>query len=149
MAGFFSWVQGNWSSFVGAVGIIGSLLFTAAYFREDCRNRLVTNLMAIEDRHRQFWSLAQQRKDLKRIFSHETGALEKPLTNEEDIFMRRVILHFETGWRLEKVLNRGEMSLLFRDVRDFFALPLPRAAWEKYKKFNNREFVRFMERALK
>jgi len=58
-------------------------------------------------------------------------------------------LHFETGWRLEKALNRGEMSLLFRDVRDFFSLPLPRAAWEKYKKFNNREFVRFVERALK
>jgi hypothetical protein len=149
MAVFFSWIQGHWSSLVGAVGIIGSLLFTAAHFREDCKNRLVTNLLAIEGRHREFWSVAQQRKDLKRIFSHESDALEQPLTSEEDIFMRRVILHFETGWRLEKVLNRGEMSLLHRDAHDFFALPLPRATWEKYKKFNNREFVRFMERALK
>ena len=149
MAAFLSWVQGNWSSFVGAVGIIGSLLFTAAYFREDSKNRLVTNLLAIEDRHRAFWSEAQQRKDLKRIFSHEAAAVEQPLTSEEELFMRRVILYFATGWRLEKILNRGEMNLLFRDVSEFFSLPLPRAVWDKCKKFNNPQFVRFVERALK
>ena len=63
--------------------------------------------------------------------------------------MRRVILYFATGWRLEKILNRGEMNLLFRDVSEFFSLPLPRAVWDKCKKFNNPQFVRFVERALK
>ena len=149
MAGFLSWLNENWSTFIGAVGIIGSLLFTAAYFRQDGKNRLVTNLLSIEERHRTFWNEAQQRKSIKRLFSRETVVGERSLTSEEDIFMRRVILHFETGWRLEKVLNRGEMSLLSKDAGEFFSLPLPRAAWEKYKKFNNRQFVRFVERALK
>ena len=75
--------------------------------------------------------------------------MERPLTIEEDLFMRRVILHFETGWRIEKIRNRGELSLLSRDIGEFFSLPLPRAAWEKTKEFRNPKFVRFVERALK
>jgi len=148
MAVFLSWVQNNWSSFVGAVGIIGSLLFTAAYFREDSKNRQVTNLLAIEDRHRAFWCEAQQRKDLKRIFSHEAVALEQPLSKEEDLFMRRMVLFFANGWRLEKALKRGELKLLARDAGEFFSLPLPHAVWEKTKQFRNPKFVRFVERAL-
>ena len=148
MAVFLSWVQNNWSSFVGAVGIIGSLLFTAAYFREDSKNRQVTNLLAIEDRHRAFWSEAQQRKDLKRIFSHEAVALEQPLSKEEDLFMRRMVLFFANGWQLEKALKRGELKLLARDAGEFFSLPLPHAVWEKTKQFRNPKFVRFVERAL-
>jgi hypothetical protein len=34
------------------------------------------------------------------------------------------------------------------DIRDFFALPLPRAVWEKTKVCRNQRFVRFVERAL-
>ena len=74
--------------------------------------------------------------------------MERPLTIEEDLFMRRVILHFETGWRIEKIRNRGELSLLSRDIGEFFSLPLPRAVWEKTKEFRNRQYVKFVERAL-
>ena len=148
MTGFLSWVQGNWSSVIGAVGIIGSLLFTAGYFRDDSRNRLVTNLLAIEQRHRSLWSEAQQRKDLKRIFSRETVVLEQSISTEEDFFIRRVILHFETGWRLERIMDRGELNLLSQDAGELLSLPLPRAVWEKTKKFRNQRFVRFVEQAL-
>ena len=40
MVGLSSWLESNWSNAIGAAGIIGSLLFTAASFREDGRNRL-------------------------------------------------------------------------------------------------------------
>jgi len=148
MTSFLSWVQGNWSSVIGAVGIIGSLLFTAGYFRDDSRNRLVTNLLAIEQRHRSLWSEAQQRKYLKRIFSREAVVLERSISTEEDFFIRRVILHFETGWRLERIMDRGELQLLSQDAGELLSLPLPRAVWEKTKKFRNQRFVRFIERAL-
>jgi hypothetical protein len=131
------------------LGIIGSLWFTAANFREDSKNRLVSNLLAIDERHRALWSEAQQRQDLKRILSQEVDVLAKPLSPEEDVFLRRVILHFETGWRLERILDRGEMKLLARDAGDFFSLPLPHAVWEKTKKFRNPKFVRFVERAMR
>jgi hypothetical protein len=142
-------MQGNWSSVVGALGIIGGLVFTAAYFREDSKNRHISNLLAIEERYRSLWSEAQQRKDLKRIFSQEVVVTAKTITAEEDVFVRRVILHFETGWRLERIMNRGEIELLSQDASELFSLPLPRAVWEKTKKFRNRQFVRFVDRALK
>jgi hypothetical protein len=133
---------------IGALGIIGGLWFTAANFREDSKNRLVTNLLAIDERHRVLWSEALQRQDLKRILSPTVDFEAEPLTPEEDVFLRRIILHFETGWRLEMILERGEMKLLAKDAGSFFKLPLPHVVWDKTKEFRNPRFVRFVERAL-
>jgi hypothetical protein len=149
VAHIISWVNSNWSSVVGAVGIIGSLLFTAAYFRQDSRNRLVSNLLALEERHRALWSEAQKRQDLKRIFSRDADVLAQPVSTEEDLFLKRCILHFETGWRLVRIVDGSELKALALDAAEFFCLPLPCAVWEKSKKFRNLKFVRFVERALK
>jgi hypothetical protein len=141
------WIRDNWSSVVGAVGIIGSLLFTAANLREDSRNRLVTNLLAIEERHRDLWAEAEQ-AGLQRIFSDKVDVLSEPLSTKEYVYLRRVILRFETGWRIEKILNRGEMKLLARDAGEFLSRPLVHAVWEKTKEFRNRRFVRFVKQAM-
>jgi hypothetical protein len=148
MAGFLSWVQINWSSAIGAVGIIGSLFFTAAYFREDSKNRLVSNLLAIDERHRTLWSEAHQRKDLERVFQKGADLAARPMSIAEAEFLDSAILHFETGWRLERIMNRGEMKLLARDAGEFFSLPLPSAVWKETEKYRNQRFVRFVERAL-
>ena len=148
MSAFLSWVQNNWSSVVGAVGIIGSLLYTAAYFREDGKNRLVANLLAIDERHRALWSEVKQRPELKRILSESVDLSAQPLTPEEDVSMWQIVQHFETGWRVEKIMKRGELKFLARDAANFFRLPLPRAVWEKTKVFRNPKFVRFVERAM-
>lgn len=147
MAAFFSWIQGNWSSVVGAVGIIGSWFYSAAYFRADAQNRLVANLMAIEERHRSFWREAKERSDLIRIFSRDLIAEVPSLTSEEDLFMRKMMVFFETGWRIEGILKRGEMKLLAKDVAKTLSFPFPRAVWEETKKFRNPKLVRFAARA--
>ena len=73
----------------------------------------------------------------------------QPMSVAEAEFLDSAILHFETGWRIERLLNRGELKLLARDAGDFFSLPLPHAVWENTKRFRNRKFVRFIETALK
>lgn len=148
MDGFLLWLQNNWAAAIGAFGIIGSLLFTAASFREDSKNRLVTNLIAIDDRHRKLWTEARQRHDLMRVFQKQADLAAQPMSVAEAEFLDSAILHFETGWRIERILNRGELKLLARDAGDFFSLPLPRAVWENTKRYRNREFVRFVNRAL-
>jgi len=102
----------------------------------------------MEQRHRSLWGEAQQRKDLKRIFSRETVVVEQSISPAENLFIRRVILHFETGWRLERIMNQGDLEMLSQDACELFSLPLPRAVWEKTKDFRNRQFVRFVEKAL-
>ncbi|MEI7935178.1 MAG: hypothetical protein WCK27_00685 [Verrucomicrobiota bacterium] len=148
MAGILSWFQSNWSSVIGAAGIIGSLLFTAASVRADAKNRAITNLLALDERHRALWGEVKQRPELKRILSEKVDIAAQPLTPEEDVSMWQIIQQFETGWQVERILNRGELKLLARDAGDFFRLPLPRAVWEKIKEFRNPKFVRFVERAL-
>ena len=62
--------------------------------------------------------------------------------------MWQILQQFETGWRVEKILNRGELKFLARDAAEFFSLPLPRAVWNKEKRYRNPKFVRFVRRAL-
>jgi hypothetical protein len=59
-----------------------------------------------------------------------------------------VIVHFQTGWWLAKSGGITTLGELKADARSFFALPLPRAVWEKTKGIRNRRFVRFVERAF-
>ena len=148
MAGLLLWVQNNWSSVIGAAGIIGGLIFTAASFRADSRNRLIANLLALDERHRALWSEVKQRSELKRILSENVDLDAQPLTPDEDVSMWQIIQQFETGWRVEKILNRGELKFLARDIGDFFRLPLPLAVWENTHQFRNPKFVRFVERAM-
>jgi hypothetical protein len=148
MADFLSWVQSNWSSTIGAAGIIGSLCYTAASFRQDSKARQVSNLLALDERHRVLWNDAHQRPDLKRIFTGEIDLVSEPPSVAEEEFLRLATIHFETGWRLERLMDRRELEALALDAGEFFSLPLPRAVWEKTKKIRNQQFVRFVERAL-
>jgi hypothetical protein len=152
MADFSSWTQSN---VVEAAGIIGgllftgvNLLFTALSLREDSKNRLISNLIALDERHRALWSDVKQRPELKRILSETVDLIAHPLTPEEDVSMWQIIQQFETGWRMEKILNRGELKNLSKDAASFFSLPLPHAVWEKVKQFRNTKFVLFVDRAL-
>jgi hypothetical protein len=104
--------------------------------------------LALVERHRVLWSEAHQRQDLKRIFLKGADVLSEPATTAETEFLDLVIIHFETGWRLERTMGRGELKALSRDAGEFFSLPLPCAAWEKTKEFRNPKFVRFVERAI-
>jgi hypothetical protein len=149
MADFSSWLQDNWPNAIAAAGIIGGLLFTSASFRADAKNRLIKNLLALDERHRALWSEVKQRPELKRILSKNVDLLASPLTAEEDVSMWQIIQQFETGWRVEKILKRGELNLLARDVAEFFSLPIPRAVWERDKRCRSPRFVRFVEQALR
>jgi hypothetical protein len=144
MAGICSWVQSNWSSAIGAAGIIGGLWFTAASFRADAKNRLITNLLALDERHRALWGEVKQRPELNRILSENVDLVARPLTPEEDVSMWQIIQQFETGWRVERILNRGELKILARDIGEVLSLPLPRAVWDRERQFRNPKFVRFV-----
>jgi hypothetical protein len=148
MADFTPWIRENWSAVVSAAGILGSLWFTGAYFRQDSKSRNFSNLLAIDERHRALWTEARQRQDLKRVFSRDADVLSLPISFAEEEFLKSVFVHFETGWRIECLMNRGELKTLSLDVAAFFSLPLPRAIWEKTKQYRNPKFVKFVMRAL-
>jgi hypothetical protein len=149
MAGVFSWVQSNWSNAISAVGIIGSLCFTAGYFREDTKTRQVSNVLAVSERHRILWSDASTRPELSRIFNTDVDLAARPILVAEEEFLNLAFVHFEMGWRLAKSIGTSEINGQQADIRHFFSLPLPHVVWEKTKSNRNPKFVRFVERALR
>lgn len=149
MEDILNWFASNWAAAIGALGIIASLLFSAITTREDCRARQVANLLALDERHRALWREAEQRQDLKRILSGQVEDLSQPISPEEELFIRRIVLHFETGWRLVRLMHCTELDALAQDAADLFQCPLPRAVWERTKKYRNSKFVRFVEKAIR
>jgi len=107
----------------------------------------MSNHLALCDRHRDLWNEASRRKELNRVFQSDAD-LAKSVTVAEEEFLNLVITHYELGWRFAKTVGPDEVKAQVRDVRNFFALPLPLAIWEKTKIDRNQRFVRFVERAM-
>ena len=108
----------------------------------------IQNLLTLSEQHRNLWKEAYQREELQRVFREDVDLLGTPATVAEEEFLNVVIVQFQVGWHVGKaggIITTRELSA---DVRGFFRLPLPRAAWEKTKAFRNPRFVRFVDRAL-
>jgi hypothetical protein len=148
MADFLAWVKSDWLSIVQTVGVVGGLFYTGITCRQVAKAKQTENLLAFTERHRSLWSETYQRPELSRIFCSEVDALAKPASIAEEEFLNVVFIHYEMGWRLAKSADRSDLKPLAIDARHFFALPLPRAVWEKTRQFRNPKFVRFVERAL-
>jgi hypothetical protein len=148
MGDFLAWVKNDWFSLAQTVGIVGGLLFTGISCRQAAKAQQTGNLLAFAERHRTLWSESYLRPELHRIFKTELDLSAQPITTAEDVFLNVVCVHYEMGWRLARSADRNDLKPLAIDTRKFFALPLPRAVWEKTRNFRNPQFVRFVERAL-
>src|SRR5581483_6946469 len=140
MAVFLSWLQGNWAAVVGIVGMIcgiGSLLYTAAYFRDDSRQKQFLNLETMSARHDALWKEAEENPKLERVRQVD-GELSTPPTPVEHAFLVRVIIHYQKGWRVLRTTDKEEFEAFSSDAAEFFSRPLAWAVWQKEKKYRSR-----------
>jgi len=144
-----AWIEINWFQVVQTVGIMCGLWFTAASFRQAAKAKEAKNILALSEQHRALWSEARQREELLRVFQAESIVLNSPITTAEEVFLNEVIVHYESGWQMAKAGTVLTLKSLAADIQGFFNLPLPRAVWEKTKKFRNPKFVRFVEDAMR
>lgn len=117
--------------------------------RREAKSREIENLLTISEHHRSLWNEAHQRQDLERIFRAEVDVLKNPITVAESEFLNFVLGHFQAGWILSKSGAAISLNEMRADVKDFFALPLPRAVWEKTKVMRNRRFGKFVESGIR
>ena len=148
MDGIPSWGEVNWFNLIQTAGIMGSLGLTAAAAVREAKAREIENLLTIGEHHRELWSGAYQRPELARIFKTNADAVATPATVAEEEFLNLVIVQYQITWSIAKTGGLVTLKELAADMRGFFSLPLPRVVWEKTKNFRNRQFVRFVERAL-
>jgi hypothetical protein len=142
--GFLHWVGENWFTLLETASIVTGLFFTAFSLRIDTKVRHVGNLLTITQQHREIWSEFYEKPELARVL--DSGAnLESSISNEEELFLKFLILHLNSAFRAMKSGMFLSPEGLRADIRQFFALPIPKRVWEKLKPLQDRDFVRFVQ----
>jgi len=141
-------LRNNWFDVVQTVGIIGSLILAANETRTAVRARKISNLNAFADRHREIWKDFHDRPDLARVLQNPVNLNDHPLTGDEEFFVSQLIIHLNN---VHQAIKAG-MSVTFEklpiDIEEFFSLPIPRAVWEKARRFQEYDFAEFIDTAL-
>jgi hypothetical protein len=121
-----TWLSIHWFEIVQAVGIISSLLITAAAFRFDTRVRQTEIHMLLTQSHRAIWEKILEQPELNRIFQAKIDLKKSPAKPEEKRLVNLVIMHAITT---QEAIRKGVLHKIpgFEDdMRAFLSLPIPR-----------------------
>ena len=146
---FIEWLSSHITSLIQTLGVIGGLIFTAYSFRLDARARRVSNLLAITAHHRNIWSELYDRPELMRVLQADVDLAQVPIKPSEELFIRLLILHFESTFKASRQGEYRQPEGLSQDVAQFFSLPLPSVVWTRIRAFQDRDFVQFVENTLR
>jgi hypothetical protein len=146
--GMLRWVLENGTGFIQSAGIILGLLFTGAALRAETRSRQVENLIRITEGHRAIWTYFDERPELSRLFQYEVDLTRHPLTAKEIRFVQFLINHLLLTFRAHQSGLYDSPERLKDDVRSFFSLPIPRAAWEKVRRYQDADIQKFILETL-
>src|SRR4051812_13568852 len=87
------WLTANAFDLLNALGIVGSLLFTAHSLRSETKTRRIANLLSITEAHRNIWKEHFKNPHLARVLSPQADLSKEPVTPDEEIFVNLVIQH--------------------------------------------------------
>lgn len=142
------WAFEYGAAFIQSAGIILGLLFTGVALRAETRSRQIENLIRITEGHRALWTYFDEKPELGRIFLYQLDLEEHPITAKEIRFVQFLINHLLLTFRAQQWGLLGSPERLKDDVRTFFALPIPRAAWEKARRYQDADFRKFVDDTL-
>ena len=122
-----AWYSLHWFDLIQTTGIIGGLLFTARMAERDQKARIVANLLAVNEQYGRIWRECYERPELDRILRKQVDLEERPVTSAETLFIKTLILHLDAVRRIMEAGIFIEIQGLQSDIREFFALPIPKA----------------------
>jgi hypothetical protein len=143
-----SWLAQHWFDLLQTLAIIGGLTFTGYSLRQDERARRIGNPIAIKQQYREIWEELYDRPELFRVLKPDANLNQQPISDAERLFVKLLILHLDTVHRAIKDGLFVEIKGIQDDIRDFIRLPIPRAVWDKIKRFQNSDFVAFVNNCL-
>jgi hypothetical protein len=141
----WQWTAQNWFNLFSVLGILGSLWFSIITFRASTKTQRITNLLAITQNHRETWREFTRNPSLKRILNPLADLKKEPITDDEHVFVNTVVSHMNGVFYATEAGLTINYEGLQNDAAWFFSLPIPRAVWEKIKKFQNQDFIEFVE----
>jgi len=142
-----AWLSEHWFDLLQTTGIVASLLLAAYTTWKDDRARRIGNSIAINEQHRKMWKDIYEHPELARVL--DTEADTKDISIGEEMFVTTLISHLSTVFRAMKHGEFVTLEGLQRDVKEFIALPIPKAVWEKVSSFQDSAFASFVENCLR
>ncbi|MEW6159365.1 MAG: DUF6082 family protein [Verrucomicrobiota bacterium] len=143
-----TWISAHWLDLLQSVGIICGLLFTVYTIRADARARRISNMIAVAQQHRDIWKQMYERPELARVLDPAADLSTAPITAEERLFAKLLILHLDSVHRAMKEKMFVTLEGLQTDIRMSFAMPILRTVWHEMKSLHDDEFVEFIESAI-
>jgi hypothetical protein len=147
--GIFEWISQNWFDLFSSIGVVSGLWFTAVSLRSETKTRRVANLLTITANHREVWKEFFHSPELTRTIDPVADVVKHPVTSAEEFFVNMVISHTSSVYEALKDELVTKQENLRRDVKMFFALPVPKAVWSKTKLLQNQDFAAFINSSLK
>lgn len=85
---------------------------------------------------------------LARVFEKDADVADPPISLGEELFVTSIVAHLSTVFRAMKHGEFVKLEGLQNDIRELFALPIPKAVWDKLRPFQDANFAKFIETAL-
>ena len=143
-----TWLSANWFDLLSAVGIVGSLLFTAVSLQSEAKTRRIANLLILTQNHREIWSEMIHHANLARVLDVSAKLQKERISVSERLFINMVIQHLNSAFQAIKTGLVIKPEGLSQDVRWFFSLPIPRTIWDYVKRLQNDDFVAYVQQCL-
>lgn len=146
---FPQWLDNHGFDLLEAVGIIASLILSAASFQRSHQSRRISNLISLSQAHREIWKeFVAYGSQLARIREHKVDLTKEPVTNAEETFIVAVVQHLGVVFRSTKIDLTVKPEQLERDVVQFFQYPVPKAVWNKLRTYQDGDLVKFVDNVL-
>ncbi len=116
--------------------------------RQNTKTRRISDLLTVAEHYRDLWGRTQNEPEMQRIGRKDPDLIRTPVTSEEEKFLNRVIIHFNTSWLMAREGALLSLEALTRDVQAFFTLPIPSSVWLDTRQNRDPAFARFLDRCL-
>ncbi len=143
-----AFLQNNWIDLLQSAAIVAGLIFTAVSLRRDAKARRDESIVETVKGHRDVWKMMIENPKLSRVLDNNVNLVESPMTQQEKWFVLLSIMHLcATVESSEKWVNES-LEGVANDIREYFSNTIPRAVWDENKKFQNPDFVAFVEKNM-
>lgn len=147
--GLLGWLNGHGFDFLQTASIVVGLFATVQTIRADTKERKIDNLFALTSAHRELWMKLYDKPTLARILSDKVNLKKEPPSLEEELFVHLLILNLRASYKARLAGMEFDDDAVAADIRQFFTNPIPRAMWEKSKRYQDPAFVSFVEKSMR
>lgn len=143
----FAWLVFGWSAFWGNASTAFDLLAGTFGLVRGRKDKKAQTKKEIRDAHLELWTTVRAMPCAPALLDRTRDLSVKPRTSDETYAVSLLLLHFSNAFAQSKAGNYDLPQGLPADIRNFFAYPVRRDAWDELRRYHDRDLVAYVEKA--